>query len=205
MNHDIASSLPDIEFRYSPSRLLKLLGIGFVMTLLSAGMAFNWYHDQNIGEFRIAVGYFGVVGFGFGTCLSVWFLTMPKKPILFISRKGIRDTRLSNDLIEWKSVEQISIWQYRSQKEVALKVTPLVANSLAGSHLRWLLSFLNKSFADLITINSVGFDIDADTLLETCKRYRDAAGCFEPSQTVFEPHTKSVSMASGGAGAHGAG
>jgi hypothetical protein len=99
-------------------------------------MAFNWYQSANLGTLRTVMGYSGVALFGFATCKSIRLLISSRKPVVFVLRNGIRDTRISDELIERRSVEKISIWQYRRQKAVVLKVTPLVAKGLVGSSLR---------------------------------------------------------------------
>ena len=152
------------------------MGIGALLTLVSAAMAFNWYHDPNIGMFRTAVGYFGVAFFGLGTCMFAWFSMSSGKPVVFIDRKGIRDTRLSNEPIEWRSVEKISVWQYRRQKLVMLKLRPLVAKRFERGGLRRLLSVANKALgADGVAIGTGALTMDAETLFDTCRRYSAAA------------------------------
>jgi hypothetical protein len=173
----MSSSLPDIEIGYSSSRLLRLLGLGFLMTSGSAGMAFDWYDSANISTFETAVGYSGVALFGLATCRSIWLLISSRKPVVFILRNGIRDTRVSDELIEWRSVEKISIWQSHRQKAVVLKVTPLVAKRLVGSILRRAFSFVNKVLGrDGVIINTAALTMDAETLFDTCRRYSAAVG-----------------------------
>jgi hypothetical protein len=168
--------LPDIEIGYSMPRLLRLIGLGVLMTLVSAAMAFNWYHT-NIGAFRTAVGYLGVVGFGFATCVALWLLISSRGPVIFISRDGIRDTRIADELIAWSSVEKISIWQYRSQKSVVLKLNPAVARRLFASSLRRFSLLAAKTFGvDGVTVNTAALTMDTETLLDTCRRYSAAAG-----------------------------
>jgi hypothetical protein len=168
--------LPDIEIGYSPSRLLSLLGLGVLMTLASAAMAFNWYHSTKIGLFPTVVGYFGVLFFGLATFKFAWLLISAKEPVVFIRRNGIRDTRISSELISWNSVEKISIWQIRGQKLVVLKVSPLVAKRLVAGSLRRVLSLANKALgADGIIINTAGLAMGAETLFDTCMRYSAAA------------------------------
>jgi hypothetical protein len=172
-----SQSLPDIEIGYSSLRLLRLLGLGILMTSLCVAVAFNWYHSASIGLFRMAVGYFGVVFFGFATCKSVWLLISARKPVVFIRRDGICDARISNELIAWKSVQKISIWQHRRQKLVILKLTPLLANRLIGSRLKRLISVANKAFgADGVAVSTAALTMDAETLFDTCRRYSAAAG-----------------------------
>ena len=36
----------DIEIGYSPLRMLRLVGMGAVMTLLSVSVAFNWFASR---------------------------------------------------------------------------------------------------------------------------------------------------------------
>jgi hypothetical protein len=171
-----SQNLPESEVDYSTLRLLRLLGIGFLLTPASAAVAFNWYHLASIGTFRMAVGYFGLVFFGLLTCKFILLLLSPRKPVLFICRNGIRDTRISNELIEWRSVEEISIWQYRRQKTVILKVTPLVAKRLVPGGLKRVLSVANKALgADGLIINPAGLTMDAETLVDIFRRYRAAA------------------------------
>jgi membrane associated rhomboid family serine protease len=167
--------LPDIEIGYSPLRLLRLLGAGLLMTAASAAMAFNWYKSKDVAMFITAVGYFGLLFFGLATCKIMWLLVSSRKPVVFISHSGIRDTRISDEIIEWGSVEKISIWQFQRQKAVILKVTPLVAKSLVRTGLKRLFSFANKMLgADGVIINPAGLTVDADTLIDTCEQYRAA-------------------------------
>jgi hypothetical protein len=152
-----------------------------LMTLVSAAMAFDWYHSNNIGAFRMAVGYFGVVFFGFGTCVALWLLMSSKGPVIFISRDGLRDRRIADELIAWSSVEKISIWQYRSHKSVVLKLSPAVARRLFASSLRRLSLLAAKAFGvDGVTVNAAALTMDAETLFDTCRRYSAAAGSGQP-------------------------
>jgi hypothetical protein len=171
--------LPEIEIGYSSSRLLRLLGLGILMTSVCAALAFNWYHDANIGLFPRSVGYVGVVFFGFATCKIFWLLTSSRSPVVFIRRDGIRDTRISDDIIEWRSVDKISIAQPFRQKFVVLELIPVVAERLrlAGGIFRRTSSFANKALGvDGAIINPAGLTMDPDTLFDTCMRYRAAAG-----------------------------
>jgi hypothetical protein len=182
------SSLPDIEIGYSSLRLLKLFGLGVLMTSVSVAVAFNWLNSTNIDIFRMAVGYFGVAFFGFATCKSIWLLILSRKPVVFVRHDGIRDTRISDELIAWSSVEKISIWQAFRQKLVVLKVTQLVAERLIGTAPRRILSRANKAVgADGVIINTAGLTMDAETLFDTCRRYSAAAESGSPALGVDHP------------------
>jgi hypothetical protein len=148
-----------------------------LLTAVSAAGAFNWFNDPNAGTYRTAMCYLGLAFFGFATCQSIWRLISSRKPVVFIQHGGIRDTRVADELIEWRSVERISIWQRRRQSMVVLKLTPLVAGRLGAGNLRRALSVVNKTAgADGIVINPTALAMDADALFDTCSRYRAAAG-----------------------------
>jgi rhomboid protease GluP len=191
--------LPDIEIGYSPLRLLWPLGAGLLMTAASAAIAFNWYKSEDAAMFITAVGYFGLLFFGLATCRTMWLLVSSRKPVVFISYSGIRDTRISDEIIEWGSVEKISISQSGRQKFVILKVAPLVAKSLVRTGPRRLLSFANKMLgADGVIIGPAGLTMDADTLIDTCEQYRAAflrahgVGHAVPSQKIGDTEVLSA-------------
>lgn len=127
---------PEIKIGYSLQNLLLLTGGGVLMTLLGAAMGFNWYHDKDIGMFRIAMGYFGIAFLDLAICKAAWLLMSSRGPVVFISREGIRDLRISSELSSWRSVEAISLWQYRSQKSMVLKVELSLAKRLNANSFR---------------------------------------------------------------------
>ena len=103
-------NLPDIiEIGYSWKRLVVLLAGGIALTAGSAAMAFHLFPDMHVDAFYTAVGYFGVVFFGFAMLKIGWLLLTARGPVLFIDRNGIRDLRVSPTTIPWDAVEQIGI------------------------------------------------------------------------------------------------
>ena len=72
------SNLPDIiEIGYSWKRLLVLLAGGIVLTAGCAAMAFHLFPDMKVDAFYTAVGYFGVIFFGFAILKIGWLLVLP--------------------------------------------------------------------------------------------------------------------------------
>jgi hypothetical protein len=166
--------LPNLAIGYSKVRLLKMLGAGLFLTLICAAVAFNWFHAKNITEFQTVACYSGVALFGFVTCRTLWRLVSTREPVLFVTRVGIRDTRIADDTISWRSVREISVWQYRSrsQKIVVLKLDPLIAERFAGGFLRHVMSLMNRAVgADGVLVNPGGLTMDGEALFETCKQY----------------------------------
>ena len=172
-------NLPDIiEIGYSWKRL-SLLFIGAIaLTAASAAMAFNWYPGTRVGPFYTAVGYFGVLFFGFALLKIGWLLvTSGRGPVLFIDRNGIRDLRVSPNVIPWDAVEQIGVDSVQKQAFVTLKVTRELEKQLVAGTGKKLMRAANHVVGvDGIVINPSGLQVDSPTLFEVCNAYRAAAG-----------------------------
>jgi len=165
----------DIEIGYSGARMLGLVGLAVIMTLLCASIAFNWFAYQTIDGFILVVAYAGVAFFGLGTLKIIWTLITAKGPIVAISRYGIRDLRISNELILWGSVEDITIWEYRRQKCIVLKISPALESQLFASKAKRAMLLANRAVGvDGIAISPSGLTMDFDALLKTCMAYYSA-------------------------------
>jgi hypothetical protein len=164
-----------VEIGYSTSRMLRLAGLGVVMTLASASVALNWYASNRIDDFYELVGYAGIVFFGLATLVIVWRLLTAKGPVVFISRQGIRDTRVVNDLIPWGLVEDIVAREYRRQKFVLLKISPVLERQLFATKGKQAMMAASKALGfDGVTITASGLAMDFDTLFATCTAYYSA-------------------------------
>jgi len=171
-------NLPDIiEIGYSRKRLLVLLAGGVALTAGSAAMAFHLLPDTQVGAFYTAVGYFGVLFFGFAILKMGWLLVTARGPVLFIDRNGIRDLRVSPNVIPWDAVQQIGISEVKKQKFVTLRVTPVLEKQLVASAGRKLMAAANHALGvDGIVINPSGLQVDPPDLFEVCNAYRAAYG-----------------------------
>ncbi|QOG17029.1 MULTISPECIES: STM3941 family protein [Bradyrhizobium] len=168
----VSQNLPNLAIGYSLARLLKILAAGALMTLVSAAIALNWFQIKTLTPFQITVCYVGLALFGLVTLRTLWTLLFARTPVVFITRVGIRDTRIADDTIAWRSVREISVWQFRNQKIVVLKLDPLIADRFDGGFLKRIVSMMNKAVgAEGVLINPSGLTIDGETLLETCKQY----------------------------------
>ncbi len=166
----VSQNLPNVTIGYSRGRLLMIFGACLLLTLLCAGLAFTWQEGKGVTTFELAACYIGAVFFGLATCRMLWRLATARAPVVFISRVGIRDTRLADETIAWSAVRKIQIWDHRAQKCVVLKVDPLVAKRFAGGFLTRAL--MSKALgADGVVVNAGGLTMDVGTLLEICKQY----------------------------------
>ncbi|MCP3370849.1 STM3941 family protein [Bradyrhizobium cajani] len=184
----VSQNLPNMTISYSKGRLLMFFGAGLLLTLLCAALAFSWQEGRGVTTFEVALCYIGAVFFGLATCRMLWRLVSAGQPVVFISRVGIRDTRLADETIAWSSVRKILLWEQRAQKFVVLKVDPLVAERFSGGLLMRALSLMNKALgADGVIVNAGGLTMDTETLLETCKQYWGAGRSADQGRSMPEP------------------
>ena len=158
------SKLPDAtEIGYSRWRTLPLIGMGALMTLISASMTFEWLPYSGIG-YHHAIGAAGIAVFGLATAKFVWGLFAAREPVVFVTRYGIRDLRVADEFILWDSVTNVSACQCRRQKFVVLTITPALEDRLFATLLA-----ANREFGlDGIAISASGLATDFEMLLETC-------------------------------------
>lgn len=186
-----SQNLPNLAIGYSRGRLLMFFGGSLLLTLLCVVLAFTWQEGKNVTTFQVAACYIGAVFFGLATCRMLWRLTSARQPVVFISRVGIRDTRLADETIAWSAVRKIMLFEQRAQKFVVLKVDPLVAQRFSGSFLTQALSKMNKALgADGVIVNAGGLTMSIETLLETCKQYWGAGRPAHVDHSVPEPEAK---------------
>src|SRR3569623_1934008 len=165
----VSQNLPNMTIGYSRGRLLMLFGGCLLMTLVFVGLAFTWQQGKGVTTFELAACYIGAVFFGLATCRMLWRLTNARAPVVFISRVGIRDTRLAEETIAWSAVRKILLSEQRMQKGVVLKADPLIAQRFSvGLLTRALMSKALGNAA--VIVNAGGLPMDVETLLDTCKQ-----------------------------------
>ena len=123
-----------VEIGASRSKLFLLTIAGILMTTVSGLIAFRVFEDVQPGSFHHFIGWIGLVFFGFCTLVALWRLLTARGVILTLDAQGLRDTRISEMLIPWGEVRDITTWQTRSVRIMILAVDPEFAKSLNPSH-----------------------------------------------------------------------
>lgn len=165
----------NIEIENAPAKMLRLIGLGVLMTAVSAALAFRWIPGIGPGSYGEFIGYCGLVFFGFCTVVALWSLLTTRGPVVTIAPDGIRDRRLTSDLIPWGAIRGISTWEYRGQKAMVLAVDPSVEARLALTRMaRWTRGANRALGADGLCVTAQGLKIDYATLLATCMDYWQA-------------------------------
>src|SRR6186713_2556580 len=89
----------DLEICPCTTQLRLLVAVGFVMTLLSATLALDWW--DSLGDYDTAMGYAGVAVFGSITCWLIWMLPAERGPVVIVTPYGIRDLRIGKEFLLW--------------------------------------------------------------------------------------------------------
>lgn len=180
----------DIEIGYSRSRGLPLIGMGVLMTLLSASIAFDWLPYRSAGSYQQVIGDIGIALFGLATAKLIWAMCAAKGPVLFVSRFGFRDLRVADEFILWDSIAQVSACEIRKQRFVVLTITPALEKRLFATSTGQALLRANRAFGlDGIAISPGGLATDFEALVSTCTAYHAAAVYPTPSQPKADAGT----------------
>ena len=165
----------DLEIGQCVMRLRLLVAAGFVMTLLSASLAFkssfafDWWGDA--GSYDTTMGYLGVALFGPITGWLIWMLPTERGPVVIVTPYGIRDLRIGNEFLLWDSIADVSAEDIRGHKAIVLTPSPALQRQLSC-----IRSAARRTPNDRIVIRSEGLATDFDTLLRACRECHAASG-----------------------------
>lgn len=157
----------DLEISHSASRLGALIAVGFVMTLLSASLAFGWW--AGIGEYQAEAGVAGVMLFGLATCCLIWMLPTERGPVVIVSRYGLRDLRIGNEFLLWDSIAEVSELECHGRRAVVLTLTPALQRQLSCIKAKC------EAPRSHVVISPQGLATDFDTLLQACRTFHGAS------------------------------
>jgi hypothetical protein len=157
----------------SPAKLLLLVGMGVLMTAVSAAVIVL----PDAGLIQQGVGYLGVGFFGLCTGVILWRLLGASGPVITISPQGIWDKRVAADPIPWSAVAGISTWEFRRQKVMVLAMKPGAEERLDLTRMvRWTRGANRALGADGLCITAAGTKVDHDELVQICQGYLERNG-----------------------------
>ncbi len=155
-----------IEIRLSPWRMIGTIAVSAAFVLISL---FITPAHGAIGE---VVGGFGVAFFGFIALVALWRLLALRGPIVTVSPRGVRDTRVTGEIVPWSAIRNISTWSAYNQPAIVLAIDPAYERALKLTALARLTRPLNAAVgADGLCIASQGLKMGHETLLETITAY----------------------------------
>ncbi len=178
----------ELEIGHSASPLGPLIAVGFVLTLLSASLAFGWWGGTE--ESHVTAGVAGVVLFGLATSCLIWMLPAQRGPIVIVGRYGIRDLRIGNEFLVWDSIAEVSGLECRGRRVVVLRLTPAMQRQLS------CIKTARFASVDHVVISPQGLATDFDTLLRTCRTFHAASDAHAALQQRRGSEHMNASLAS---------
>jgi hypothetical protein len=172
------ANLPDIiEIGYSRTTLLLLFLAILASSAASAAAALHWLPVEISKTFLPTLAYIWMIASTLGFLRLGWLLLASNGPVLLIDRNGIRDVRVSKDMIPWDAVEKVSIRTSGERQAVTLKVTPEFEERLVTTPTWKVVAIANRALGiEGIVVNPIWLQVDAQTLFEVCNAYRAAYG-----------------------------
>ena len=164
-------------FRRSIPKTLAMLVIAVLLTLGSAMLAFQAYQTGDLWSGSGLAGAAGVVIFGLCSVIALGEL-FRISPVIEVTAFGIRDRRLSPDLMPWIGISDVSVLTGGSNPCVTLRLRPEVraklkppripllaakANDRSGLDVSISMRLLNGSLDDLVKAIDKARPVDVRT------------------------------------------
>ncbi|WP_298821866.1 STM3941 family protein [uncultured Roseibium sp.] len=164
-----------ISFQRSVGKSLLILSLclPFVMIgLIVATGAFDAPGNQGDG---LIFGLICVVFFGFlGVYGTIRLIRNPRQAIE-IGPDGIRDTRISEKIIPWTKIIEITTWSSRGSSMIMLELEPEFEKSLNQSKFYRAYKFANRLVgAKGHCLNPVGYSVSFSDFSNTIAEYASA-------------------------------
>jgi hypothetical protein len=160
--------MPDDEttaFAYSRPAMLRLVMIASLLTLLSMIAAFQLVPNMPRRPYLEVGGFLGL--FFFGVMIPIFLARLFQTgPVIEIGGSGIRDRRVSDDVMAWENVERLRTTKDRGQ--FFLRVHLRAPSQLR----RTLLNRIVSGGASHVSINMAGLKGSFDDLVDAVRRYR---------------------------------
>jgi hypothetical protein len=154
-----------IGFRYSKLAILRLVMVAILLAILSIAIAFHLVPNAKYGNFTELAGFAGVLLFG--SMIGVFTARLFQSgPTVEIGEEGIRDRRVSPDVVAWENIDGMQVIKVREQYSLRLQLR-------APSKLKrtWL-NRIVTSGAPHVSVNMAGLNGSFAQLVSAIDRYR---------------------------------
>lgn len=160
----------DVVFSVSRLRMAGLVLLGVAMTAACAFVLQR--HLAPPGSFKEAAIMFGVPFFGLCTVIAIARL-LKGGATLTIGPAGIRDTRVSPDLIPWRAITGFKEIEIHRQRMMMIEIDPACERALQLSRLTRMMGRANAALSlKGLAITAQGLDGSFDDLVAAVRKYR---------------------------------
>lgn len=164
-----------MEFRASPVRLFLLASLALALTAVCFALGWPLLPNVASGSFAQFIGWVGMAVFFGAFLLMGWRCLTSDVPVIKISPAGIWDSRLSSAFIPWSEIENVSLWNYRHNKIIVLKISDLAWRDLPLARMaRWTRSANRSMGADGLCIATTEFGVKLADFFQTLTAFHAA-------------------------------
>ena len=170
------SPADELHIAYSKLKLAKVAVAGVTLVAVSAALAFDWSPGETGSVFARAIGWIGLLFFGLCLGAVIRRFFAGRGDVVTMTSEGLIDRRVGADLIPWRAIEAVDVWEYSNQKAIVLKLDPTVEKSLnLGPMTKWSRRPNRALGADGLCIASMGLSVGHDQLLHEIRARVHAA------------------------------
>jgi hypothetical protein len=121
------------------------------------------------------LGYVAIIFFGLCGLIGVWRLLTQRGPVITVSPEGLRDVRVSHDIVPWPAIASIGTWTHSGQRIMVLGLKPGEEAKLRLTTIARMSRGANARLgADGLAIAAQGTKISHDELIATATEYARA-------------------------------
>lgn len=166
------------EIAASPAKLALMIALGLGFVAVGYWMTLATVDTPRYSAAMVrALGYLSITVFGFFLLIALWRLLTQRGPVITLSPVGLRDVRVSNDVIPWQAINSLKTWQMSGQQvmvvglidgeEAKLKLTT-IARMSRGANARL--------GADGLAMTAQGTKISHAELMDAAIAYAERYG-----------------------------
>lgn len=166
-----------VEFQASPVRFFLLIITALGCGVLSFTAAWRIWPSVAPGSFLQFAGWLGMPLFLGGSLAVVWRYLKSGLPVIKLSPEGFWDSRLSSAFVPWSDVEKLSVWEYKNNRALVLKVSDATWHEIPLSKMaRWTRAANRSLGANGLCVVATEFSINFDELFQVFAAYIKAHG-----------------------------
>jgi hypothetical protein len=154
--------------------LIVLGGLAFVVGGYFMTMATEDTARYSASLIRL-IGYVAMGFFGLCALLGLWRLLTQRGPVITLSPQGLRDVRVSHDIVPWPAIASIGTWEHSGQRVMVVGLKTGEEEKLRLTTIARLSRGANARLgADGLAIAAQGAKISHDHLIATATAYAQA-------------------------------
>lgn len=164
------------EIKGSPKQLMGLvllsamfvaLGLFLLLIPIGSDVAVK-YVIQGVGLATIAF-------FGLGLGIGLKRMLSARGTVITLGPEGIRDIRVSHDLVPWSAIEKLAIWQHSGQKGLLVALKPGEQDKLRLTKIASMTRGANTKLLgeEGLALTALGTEVSHNRLVDLASAYAE--------------------------------